>query len=350
MPDSNSLQTVATAKPLVSIVVVNFNCEKWLPGFFDALLGQSLIGQCEVLFVDNCSKDRSVQLCREALPRFPNARMVESSVNLGFGEGCNLGASHASADFLYFVNSDCWFEKDCIRILYEAALQAPPDHAIFSAVEYGFDGHDPTIGSHSRGSSGFDLFGCQVKSHRQQDLFTVGTFFFIRRSAFEKAGRFDTRFFVYGEEQDLSWRIVLAGQKIRLVDKAVIHHQATTSTNAEGVTTEFRRFYANRNQLMMILINSSSVLCLMSVSYTILILIEALAGAVLARKLSFIHTSVVKPWLSCIALRGHILERRRFLRTIRRHGDGWMISHFFRLGFGHWDDIRRFLNFNVKIK
>lgn len=334
----------------ISIIVVNYNCERWLPQFFDTLLGQSHIDQCEVVFVDNASKDGSVALCQAALGRFKQARLVTSAVNLGFGEGCNLGAANSEGEFLYFVNSDCWFAADCLRNLHAAALAAAPEYAIFSAVEFGFAGDVPTIGSHSRGSSGFDLFGCQVKNDRRRDLFTVGTFFFIRRSAFDLAGRFDQKFFVYGEEQDLSWRIVLAGFKIQLVESAVIHHQATTSTNAEGVTSEFRRFYANRNQLMMILINANSVLALMTLTYGALILAEALAGAALARNLRFVHTSAIKPWLSCLELRGHIRSRRRFLRGIRRHGDMWLIAHFFRWGFGHWDDIKRFLNLKIEIK
>jgi GT2 family glycosyltransferase len=269
---------------------------------------------------------------------------------LGFGEGCNLGAENSLGEFLYFVNSDCWFEKDCIKTLHEAALASEPSCAIFSALEYNFEGNIPTIGSHSRGSSGFDLFGCQVKNDSSLDLFTVGTFFFIKRSAFYSVGEFDKKYFVYGEEQDLSWRIILAGLKIKLVEKAIIHHKATTSTSAESITTEFRRFYANRNQLLMILVNSSSVLSLMTLSYTLLIAVEAIAGVILSKKLSFFYTSVVKPWGSCYQLRGYIRQRRQFVKKIRVRNDWWLIANYFKFGFGHWDDIKRFLKFKIEIK
>ena len=63
---------------------------------------------------------------------------------------------------------------------------------------------------------------------------------------------------------DLSWRARIAGESIELVEEAHVHHAASGCIDHEEArTTEFRRFYANRNQLLIILKNSQGLLLLL---------------------------------------------------------------------------------------
>lgn len=338
-------------EPIVTLVVVCYNCKEWLPEFFKSLKQQTAFDRLEVLMVDNSSKDGTAEACEQEMKTWTNGRFVPTGGNYGFGGGCNYGARQARGKYLFFLNPDVWFKTNCLEELIRQAEASPA--RVFSAVEMKYDSDDFTIGTHGQGSSGFDIFGCttpQGPGEDQENIFAIGTFYFIRRDLFEKIDGFDNEFFVYGEEMDLSWRARIAGETIKLVPEAHVHHAASGCIDQVNPrTSEFRRFYANRNQLIIILKNSQGPLLLMFFTHIALIAAEALAGAVLARKFSFINMSLFKPIADCWRLRGHILSQRRLIRSYRQRGDWWITRHFFRFKFGHWPDIKRFLKPGVKI-
>jgi N-acetylglucosaminyl-diphospho-decaprenol L-rhamnosyltransferase len=338
-------------EPIVTLVVVCYNCKEWLERFFQSLKEQTIFERCEILMVDNSSKDGTAEACEREMKTWTNGRFVPTGGNYGFGGGCNYGARQARGKYLFFLNPDVWFEPNCLE---ELVRQAESSTAkVFSAVEMNYDGYDFTRGVHGQGASGFDIFGCTTEASWKENpdkLFAIGTFYFIRSDLFQKVGGFDEEFFVYGEEMDLSWRARIAGESIELVRGAHVHHAASGCTDHhQARTTEFRRFYANRNQLIIILKNSQSFLLLMVFTHIALIAVEALAGAVMARKFSFVTTSLFKPVADCWRLRGYIMAQRRFIRSYRLRGDWWITRRFFRLQFGHWTDIKRFLKPGIAI-
>lgn len=336
--------------PIISLVVVCYNCKPWFGRFFSSLRGQTIFDRCEIILVDNSSKDGTAELCEMEMKSWPNGRFLPTGGNYGFGVGCNIGAGVARGKYLFFLNPDVWFEPDCLEAL---ARHAEASGAkVFSAVELGYENNQLMPGSHGQGSPGFDIFGCTTAPSSRENLeqlFAIGSFYFIQRELFKKLGGFDREFFVYGEEMDLSWRAGIAGENIELVRAAKVHHAAAGCTAKTGQTNEFRRFYANRNQILTILKNSNGPLLLLVFNQLALITAETVAGALLARSFSFIRMSLLKPLVDCWRLRGHILEQRRFIRSYRRRGDWWFTRRFFRFGFGHWEDIRRFLKWKIVI-
>ncbi|HVU09169.1 MAG TPA: glycosyltransferase [Verrucomicrobiae bacterium] len=337
-------------EPIVTLVVVCYNCNKWFDRFFASLRAQAIIDRCEVLMVDNSSTDGTAETCEREMKSWPNGRFLPTGDNFGFGGGCNFGARQARGKYLFFLNPDIWFEPDCLEQLVRHAEVSSAK--VFSAVELKYDGLEFTPGVHGQGAPGFDIFGCTTAPSPKEnldELFAIGTFYFIRRDLFEKIGGFDKEFFVYGEEMDVSWRARVAGESIELVRAAKLHHAASGSTDSVAKTTEFRRFYANRNQLLIILKNSQGPMLLLVFTHIALISVEAVAGAVLARKPSFLYSSFIKPIADTWRLRHYILAQRRFIKTYRQRGDWWIIRRFFRFKFGHWHDIQRFLKFKIKI-
>jgi GT2 family glycosyltransferase len=204
------------------------------------------------------------------------------------------------------------------------------------------------------GASGFDLFGLMVGAKpgmTSHERFAVGTFFFVSRALFEKLGGFDDEYFLYCEELDLSWRAWIAGEPVVLIPTARLHHQAASTGDrmVENRTNESRRFYANRNQLLTIFKNSHGPLLLLALTQILLIAAEAAVGLAASRRLSFVRWALLKPIADCWRLRHHIAQQRQYLRRVRRHGDVWILRHFFRFGFGRWGDVKRLLKFGVKI-
>jgi N-acetylglucosaminyl-diphospho-decaprenol L-rhamnosyltransferase len=334
---------------LVSVVVVNYNCKKWLERFFPSLRAQTIFDRTEVIMVDNTSGDGSAEICENEMATWPNGVFLQTGGNYGFGGGSNRGAKIARGKYLFFLNPDVWMEPNCLEELVKNAEANKVKVAGPLVLDYDSDNVQVM------GASGFDLFGGMIPARPGKNcdrLFAIGTFFFIERELFQRLAGFDEELFLYNEETDLSWRAWIAGNPIRLAAAAHIHHQGASSgeRTVENRTNETKRFYANRNQLLVILKNAHSLLLVLAVSQTALIMAEAVIGTFLARRLSFFRQALLKPIGDCWRLRRHILQQRRENRLIRRHGDWWMLRHFFRLGFGRWLDVKRLLRFGVRIE
>lgn len=336
--------------PIVSLVIVNYNCKRWLDRFFSSLRAQTILERCETIIVDNSSQDGSAEICQRELKGWPNGRFLPTGDNYGFGGGCNFGAQAARGKYLFLLNPDVWFEPDCLEALVRQAESSSA--RVFAAVELrDYDVETLVPRTQNQLCPGFDIFGCPLPEppKKPERPFAIGSFFFLDRGLFQKLGGFDQEFFVYGEEMDLSWRVHIAGESMELVRAAGVHHAAAGSTVKTSGTTGFRRFHANRNQLMTILKNANGPLLLLAFNYVALITAEAIAGTLLARTPAFLVWSLFKPVADCWRLRGHILSQRKAIRNYRQHGDWWMVRHFLRPGFGRWGDIKRFSTWKITI-
>jgi N-acetylglucosaminyl-diphospho-decaprenol L-rhamnosyltransferase len=334
---------------LVSVVVVNYNCKKWLDRFFPSLRAQTIFDRTEVVMVDNTSKDGSAEICETEMAAWPNGVFLQTGGNYGFGGGGNRGAKIARGKYLFFLNPDVWLEPDCLEELVRHTEGSEVKVAGPLVLDY--DGDNVQV----MGASGFDVFGGMIPARpggKDDRLFAIGTFFFIERELFQKLGGFDEELFLYNEEMDLSWRAWIAGESIVLASSARIHHQGASSgeRTVENRTNETKRFYSNRNQLLVILKNAQSLLLVLALSQTLLIMAEAIVGTFLARRFSFFHQALLRPMADCWRLRRHILEQRKNNHLIRQHGDGWMVRHYFRFGFGRWTDVKRLFKLGVRIE
>src|SRR5260221_5236491 len=144
-----------------------------------------------------------------------NGRFFPTGGNYVFGGGCNIGALAARGKYLFFLNPDVWFEPDCLEAFARHAEASTAK--VFSAIELGYDNANFMPGTHGQGAPGFDIFGCTTSPSPKENLdqlFAIGRLYFIRHDLFEKLGGFDEKFFMYGEEMDLSWRARIAGESI----------------------------------------------------------------------------------------------------------------------------------------
>jgi GT2 family glycosyltransferase len=334
---------------LVSVVVVNYNCKKWLDRFFPSLRAQTIFDRAEVIMVDNTSKDGSAEICEKEMATWPNGVFLQTGGNYGFGGGSNRGAKIARGKYLFFLNPDVWLEPNCLEELVRYAEEGKIKVAGPLVLDYDSDNLQVI------GASGFDLFGGMIPARpgeKCDGLFAIGTFFFIEREFFQILEGFDEELFLYNEEMDLSWRAWIVGESIMPASSARIHHQGASSGEraVENRTNETKRYYANRNQLLVIFKNAQFLLLVLALSQTMLIIAEAVVGTCLARRPSFFYWALLKPITGCWRLRRHIFEQRKKNNLIRQHGDWWILRRFFRLGFGRWTDVKRLFQFGVKIE
>lgn len=340
--------TAAESTPLISVVVVNYNCRRWLDRFFPSFRRQTIFERVEIILADNDSRDGSAEICEKEIAGWPNGIFLQTGGNYGFGGGSNRGAKMARGKYLLFLNPDVWLEADCLAELGTQAEATGTHAACLLVLDYDSDAVQTV------GASGFDLFGSVIPARPEdklQQVFSVGTFFFISRDLFEKLGGFDEELFLYNEEMDLSWRVWMSGERVALIRSARIHHQAASAGDraVENRTSETKRFHANRSHLLTLLKNAQGLLLVLVFTQIVLITIEAAVGTILSRRLSFLRWALLKPLADCWRLRDHVWQQRKRIRDFRRRGDWWMLCHFFRFGFGRWMDVKRLFQFGVKI-
>jgi len=330
-------------KPLVTVVLVCHNDGRWLPRCLESLSKQTIFDRVELIIADNASQDGTDALARSLIADWPNARLLPTGGDNGYGVACNRGAAVASGRYFYFPNPDSWMEPDCLERLYETAERERTGCAVGQMLEY----DDNTV--QARGCIGFDFCGNGIEPPINQTpawLFQNHGFFFLRSDLFFKIGGYDEKFFMYNEEPDLSWRVWIAGEKIVPAHASRVHHRGAAFVNPAGGskiienrTSTNTRFCANRNGLLAISKNCQHVLLLMLLPNIAIILLEGLLVLLMTRNAAMAKRVSLDVFADCWRLRHHVFKERKRVRSFRRHGDFWMLR-FFRLGFGRSHEIK----------
>lgn len=210
----------------VSVIILNYNGQHFLKDCFDSVFNSSYLAD-EVIMVDNASTDGSVEFIKK---NYPQVKIIQSSKNLGFAQGNNLGIKAASGDYLAILNNDTEVDKKWLEELkmtldnhQEVGFCASkmvwlkdPKIIDGAGIIYSWKGKAYNRGSGEKDKGQYDLqeyvFGaCNGAS-------------FYRRSLLDKIGLLDENFFLICDDVDMSFRAQIAGFKCLYVPKAMVKH------------------------------------------------------------------------------------------------------------------------------
>jgi N-acetylglucosaminyl-diphospho-decaprenol L-rhamnosyltransferase len=230
--------------PTVTIAIVSWNTRDLLARCLESLAPDVESGRSEVWVVDNASDDGSPDLVRE---RFDWVNLAASSENLGFGRAINLVARQTSSEWLATANADIALRPGALDAMLEAGARDPGAGAIAPALALpnGQTQHSvfafPTItysfllaiGAFRMSSTigdrlAFPGFWNMERSRRVP--WAIAAFLLFRRTAWDEAGGFDERQWMYAEDLDLGWRLKEAGWATRFEPRAVVDHESAAST------------------------------------------------------------------------------------------------------------------------
>lgn len=234
-----------------SVIIPNYNGLRLLGPCLAALQKQTYPRELtEVIIVDDASSDASVAYLAQ---HHPDVQVVALPHNVGLAAGCNAGARAAKGTLLVMLNNDTEVEPAWLAALVGAAEAHPQAGAIASKMLL-FDRRDTlhnagdTMGAdgiprnrgvweHDRGQYDADL----------QVFGGCGGAVAYRRAAWEQAGGFDERLFMYLEDVDLAWRLRLLGwDAVFAPDARVYHHLSATGGG------KLASFYTGRNTIWVI--------------------------------------------------------------------------------------------------
>lgn len=98
----------------ISVVVPVYNAESIIERCVDSIISNNY-DNLEVILVEDCSKDNSLEKCKELSKKYDCVRYVHNGVNMGVSYTRNRGIYEATGDYTMFVDSDDWIDKDYIN-------------------------------------------------------------------------------------------------------------------------------------------------------------------------------------------------------------------------------------------
>lgn len=217
----------------VALLVLNYNSKPFLKNCVCSLIRQDY-NSFEVFVIDNASTDGSPNFVKKIFPRI---RLIETPKNFGVGKGFNEIIKKISKDFDYIglFNPDIKVDKNWLRESV-STLNNYPEAEICASLVLDWQGKKiDTAGGRIinflAGVFGGFLGGLSFKNvplaYKKKEFpvfFGVITAMLVRTSTFKKFGFFDEDYFMYFEDVDFSWRVLLGGGKIYCNPKAIIYH------------------------------------------------------------------------------------------------------------------------------
>ena len=234
----------------VSVVIVNYNTKKITLDCIESVIEEGLA--CEIIVVDNGSKDGSVEEFRKLQKKVSNFVLIENTDNLGFAKANNQGIKVSKGKHILLLNSDTKVKKGAIGKLVEFA-QRTPDAGVISARLLNPDGSlqasclfFPTIKNailaYWFGKKGlFDKFAPNGKKPVEVEA-SVAAAFLITPKTFKEVGLLDERYFFYFEDIDYCRRVWRRGLKVYYLPEAeVIHYHGASGRHLAEQKNQWRR-------------------------------------------------------------------------------------------------------------
>jgi len=249
----------------LSIIIVNYNVRYFLEQCLLSVQAalQGIDG--EIIVVDNVSKDGSCKMLKEV---FPDVILIENTENVGFSKANNQGVAIAKGEYVLILNPDTLVVEDTFsKILYQA--NQLPNLGILGVKL--IDGTGRFLPESKRGLptpkvSFNKMFGISnpnkgkyYATHLTEDQsgnieVLVGAFMLIERTKYNEVNGFDEDYFMFGEDIDLSYKMLKKGYENYYYAKTqIIHYKGeSTAKNAKYLNNFYgamRIFYKKHFKL-----------------------------------------------------------------------------------------------------
>lgn len=235
----------------LSIIIVNYNVKYFLEQCLLSVKEAIKDIDAEVIVVDNNSVDGSSAMMKD---KFPDIQLIENKQNIGFSKANNQAIKKCNGEYILLLNPDTVVEEDSFKKCIEFMDRHPNAGALTVKM---IDGKGNFLPESKRAMptpavSFYKIFGFSrlfprskkfaryhlghLSEHEIHQIEILpGAFMFMRKSALEKSGLLDENFFMYGEDIDLSYRILQAGYTNYYYPETTIIHYKGESTKKGSI-------------------------------------------------------------------------------------------------------------------
>jgi len=229
----------------LSVVIVSYNVRHFLVQCLDSVSRATAGMEAEVWVVDNASTDGSVAYARSF---FPDVYYIENKENLGFARANNQAISCSTGEYVLLLNPDTFVGESTLRTCVEF-LDEHPKAGATGARMLNRDGsfaRESRRGLPTPATAFYKMSGlCRLfpKNHHFGKYYMAyldpekanpievisGAFMMVRRTALDGVGLLDEDYFMYGEDIDLSYRILQGGWENWYVPATLLHYKGEST-------------------------------------------------------------------------------------------------------------------------
>lgn len=232
----------------LSVVILNYNVRYFLELCLKSVRAALTNIDAEIIVVDNCSSDDSCAMVRQ---HFPEVKLIVNDMNFGFSKGNNIGVAEAKGQYVCILNPDTVVAEDTFHKLLKLA-ESEENLGITSCRL--IDGKGTFLPESKRQipipkiaikkilgmSQSYYVSSLNETETGPVPIF-VGAFMLMKRSVYTKVKGFDEDYFMYGEDIDLSYKVLKAGyNNLYHGDVSVVHFKGESTLKDK---TYAKRFY-----------------------------------------------------------------------------------------------------------
>lgn len=234
----------------VTVIIVSYNTRELTLKAIETLYATTRATRIRTVLYDNDSKDGSAEAVAAA---FPQVEVVASKDNLGFAKANNVVAAQADTEWILLLNPDTECHEGAVDEIV-AFGRAHPEAGAIGGRTYFPDGSlnplsvqgEITLWSSFCRAVGLTIvfkrsaffnpeaYGDWPRDTEREVDCIVGCFLLMRRALWDRLGGFDLRYYMYGEDSDLSLRARAAGHPNMIAPKARIMHLVGASSTQKA--------------------------------------------------------------------------------------------------------------------
>ncbi|MDG4714395.1 glycosyltransferase family 2 protein [Winogradskyella marincola] len=232
----------------LSVVILNYNVRYFLELCLRSVEAATKDIDSEIIVVDNKSPDDSCAMVKEL---FPNVKLIENKENYGFSKGNNIGVASAKGEYLCILNPDTVVAEDTfIKIIAFADQQTNLGIVGCQLI----DGRGKFLPESKRhiptpkvalqkliGNSKKYYDNNLAPNDIGKTEILVGAFMLLKQDVYKEVKGLDEDYFMYGEDVDLSYKVLKAGYDNYYYGKTSVIHYKGESTLKDKVYA--KRFY-----------------------------------------------------------------------------------------------------------
>ncbi len=240
----------------LSVIILNYNVRYFLEQCVLSVQQALTNLDAEIIVVDNNSSDDSCEMMKQL---FPQIKLIENSVNVGFPKGNNLGVAEAKGEYICILNPDTVVAEDTFTKIFNSKLQTPNSKLGILGCKL-IDGTGNFLPESKRGvptpwvaftkifglykiSNFFGKYYAQHLTENQSGKVDVlvGAFMVMKRDLYLQVGGFDENCFMYSDDIDLSYMIQKLGKdNFYFHETSVIHYKGESTVRDEKYLKRFR--------------------------------------------------------------------------------------------------------------
>ncbi len=243
----------------LSIVIVNYKVLHFVSQCLDAVLAASTCIDVKVWVVDNASNDGSVEFLKQ---HYPWCNIIENSENVGFSKANNQALRYTKSPYVLLLNPDTIIGEStlvsCLAFMQNekkvGALGVRMTDAQGNFLKESKRGLVTpfvalckilNLGKLFPKSKIFNQYylGHLADNKICQSPILSGAFMFMRREALEQVGFLDQRYFMYGEDVDLSYSILQAGFLNYYLPLPILHYKGESESASNNQARYLDSFY-----------------------------------------------------------------------------------------------------------